>query len=203
MLKDLSNIYWFTLIFLPAPASDYIFTGFFHTNVVQNEPGDDKCQTSIGLVALLLLLRYGFFSTQQDLAPGERLQTNKSRVFSNGESLDALRRMASKLKTSIVPTCDTELFGNGWGGHVLCNYQPDVPCHFCSFGIADDYSFDTDVANKRSCQGFAADPTVNRSSILHPKIIFHYVTAKTRLEQNFHIVTSIPSLRNWLGHWLN
>lgn len=160
----------------------------------------DKRRACIGLVMVLFLLGYGLFSRQQELASSKRLEATKSRIISKDESFDALRRMATKLKTDVVPTCDIELFGIGWGGHVLCNYEPGVPCNFYSFGIADDYSFDTDVANKWGCQGFAADPTVNRSSLLHPNITFHYIAAKTRSEQNFPIVTSMPSLRKWLGH---
>lgn len=53
----------------------------------------DKRQASIGLVLFLFLLHYGLFSTQQDLAPSKRLQPSKSRIFSEGESFDALRRM--------------------------------------------------------------------------------------------------------------
>ena len=56
--------------------------------------------------------------------------------------------MATKLRTSIVASRDTELFGVGWGEHKLCHYKPEVPCNFYSFSIGDDYSFDTDVPNK-------------------------------------------------------
>lgn len=90
----------------------------------------DKRRTSIGLVVVLFLLGCGLFSRQRELAPSKRLEATKSRIISKGESFDALRRMATKLKTGIVPTCDTELFGIGWGGHALCNYEPGVPCNF-------------------------------------------------------------------------
>jgi hypothetical protein len=53
-------------------------------------------------------------------------------------------------------------------GHGLCGPPPTKPCNFFSFGINDDPSFDITLANQWGCRGFAADPTVDHPSKLHP-----------------------------------
>ena len=53
-------------------------------------------------------------------------------------------------------------------GHGLCGPPPPKPCNFFSFGINDDPSFDVTLAEQWGCRGFAADPTVDHPSKLHP-----------------------------------
>lgn len=116
------------------------------------------------------------------------------------EALQAIRRMAAKLRDGIAPQCQTKMFGSGWGGHTLCDVRPEPPCFFYSFGISNDYSFDVDLANEWGCQGFAADPTIVHPARLHPNVTFHSVGAKMREPSKFPLVTSLPALRRWLKH---
>lgn len=109
--------------------------------------------------------------------------------------------------------CDVALFGSRWGTHQLCNVTPvPVPaggCSFISFGIHRDYSFDTDLADKWNCRGFAADPTVVHESRLHPLVTFHNIAAKTlrpNLQQQQQQgaaekwwTASVPSVKRFLG----
>lgn len=51
------------------------------------------------------------------------------------------------------------------------------PCVFYSFGIADDYSFDTSLAQATGCLGFLFDPTVQKNSVLPPSNLFFGIGA--------------------------
>ena len=122
-----------------------------------------------------------------------------SKRFSMHESMQAINRMAATLDT-IVPQCGVKTFGGSWGAHELCDIAPKQPCFFYSFGISTEYSFDLDVANRWGCYGFAADPTIDHPSKLHPNITFHSIAAKMREQSMYPLVTSMPALRQWLGH---
>ena len=135
-----------------------------------------------------------------------RLSAEGSNAISNNTlptkraALDAVHRIAAQLQETVTSSCPLVRFGSEWGHHTLCNYKPAESCQFYSFGISNDYSFDTDLAQKWGCHGFAADPTVIHPSKLHPNVTFHSIGAKMRAASPFHIVTSMPALRKWLGH---
>lgn len=95
-----------------------------------------------------------------------------------------------------MPQCGVKTFG---GAHELCDIAPEQPCFVYSFGISTEYSFDLDVGNRWGCYGFAADPTIDHPSKL-PNITFHSIAAKMREQSAYPLVTSIPALRQWLGH---
>ena len=62
--------------------------------------------------------------------------------------------------------CDLATYGNGWGGHALCNLSsylpPGAPCTLISGGIGIDASFDSELAERHACAGIGLDPTVRR-----------------------------------------
>jgi hypothetical protein len=109
--------------------------------------------------------------------------------------------------------CDVELFGSQWGTHQLCKRQdvareqhPNDACAFLSFGISVDYSFDTDLAERWKCQGFAADPTIVHKSQLHDLVTFHNIAAKTlrdnqekRVAKRPWWIASVPAVKRFLG----
>jgi hypothetical protein len=102
--------------------------------------------------------------------------------------------------------CEVVLFGSQWGTHQLCNIPPPQDCSFLSFGISVDYSFDTDLAEKWHCHGFAADPTIVHKSQLHDLVTFHNIAAKTlRANQEARTakkpwwVASVPAVKRFLG----
>lgn len=78
--------------------------------------------------------------------------------------------------------CDMVEYGAGWGGHTLCdvasyaNYDR-YHCHFMSFGISHDYSFDKAVREKTNCKGLAFDPSVQYPSTLTEGVKFFEVGA--------------------------
>jgi len=78
-----------------------------------------------------------------------------------------------------VGDCELELFGKGYGGHYLCSDRrhQSQSCNFLSFGIADDYTFDTDLATNWNCRGITADPTIIHQSKIHPLVTFHNIAA--------------------------
>lgn len=97
----------------------------------------------------------------------------------------------------------------GSTGHTLCGPAPPKPCHFISFGINDDPSFDREVANSWGCRGFAGDPTVHHPSKLHELVTFHNIGATTLQDNEERLInkggqvewwsTSFPKLRYFLG----
>jgi hypothetical protein len=94
--------------------------------------------------------------------------------------------------------------GKNWGTHQLCDYPPPN-CHFISFGISSDFSFDTDLAELWNCRGFAADPTIVHKSQLHNKVTFHNIAAST-INANMEAkqskeewwTTTVPALKRFL-----
>lgn len=103
--------------------------------------------------------------------------------------------------------CQVELFGSEWGAHQLCHEEtPPANCTFLSFGINIDYTFDTQLADRWNCRGFAADPTVVHKSQLHDLVTFHNIAAKTltlnkeaRDSKRPWWVASIPSVKRFLN----
>lgn len=118
--------------------------------------------------------------------------------------LQSLRSFSQQIEAGVAPSinCDVTKFGDGWGAHILCNRAPapDQPCNFYSFGISTDYSFDTDLATRWNCTGFAADPTIVHPSLLHSQVTFHSVAAKMLTPSQFTVTSSMPALKKWLGH---
>mmetsp|Transcript_20278 Transcript_20278/g.28894 ORF Transcript_20278/g.28894 Transcript_20278/m.28894 type:complete len:304 (+) Transcript_20278:99-1010(+) len=107
-------------------------------------------------------------------------------------------------------TCTIRDFGIGWGGKQLCDFpstaEGDPPCAFISFGIENDYSFDTDLATKKNCRGFSADPSVVHLSQLNTSLVtFHNIGANL-LHKNTQQkksdtewwTTSVPTLKKFL-----
>jgi hypothetical protein len=109
--------------------------------------------------------------------------------------------------------CNFTQFGRGQGAKLLCDFPSTTAatssssCKFISFGINDEYSFDADLALRKNCKGFAADPTVVHPSQLQtPLVTFHNIGAKLLRgnEEQMHAntdwwSTSIPSLRKFLN----
>lgn len=121
-------------------------------------------------------------------------------------SLASLDRLGAKILAGqdLTSRCGARIFGSGWGHHLLCTHPMQVTeCFFYSFGISRDYSFDIDMANSTRCIGFAADPTVTHPSKLHPRVFFTQMAATAYDPEDtaqFPLRTSVPALRNLLGH---
>lgn len=115
-----------------------------------------------------------------------------------------LRRHAQLVNSfSGRPHCPLVQAGKGWGSHKLCNTPPTHPCVFYSFGISNDYSFDTFMDSEWHCTGIACDPTITHPSKLGNNVYFLNAGAKMLSDadnQQFAMVTSMPNLRRWLGH---
>jgi len=72
---------------------------------------------------------------------------------------------------------------------------------FLSFGIANDYSFDTDLANKATCSGLALDPTIKHNSMLNDRVWFLCMGATTLEDPPAGwMVTSVPGILKF-AHW--
>jgi len=103
--------------------------------------------------------------------------------------LEALKNMASHhlsefgremLATQHSKRCKIVGMGVAYGEHSLCaELKPRGPCTFYSYGIQQDYTFDTAMADDWGCKGVALDPSVTHPSKLHRKVTFHNIAART------------------------
>lgn len=132
---------------------------------------------------------------------------NSSRTVFDS-SLDFLDNLAERLASGkdYTSECNGADFGKRWGDHRLCAVEPlSKPCHFYSFGINEDFSFDQELANRSGCYGFAADPTVIHPAVLpgtNNLVTFHYLAAKSYHDKDnskWMAVTSVPALRKVSG----
>lgn len=93
-------------------------------------------------------------------------------------------------------------YGNEGGIHELCEIaRPTGSCAFYSFGIEQNWSFDTDLRNKTGCLGYGFDPTVTHPSQLEEGILFFQLGAMSLdPPPKGWTVISVPSVRRWLRH---
>lgn len=113
-----------------------------------------------------------------------------------------------KLSSVKQGTCEFDK-GIGSTGHTICGPKPEGPCHFISFGINDDPSWDREMATQWGCRGYAGDPTVHHPSKLHDKVTFHNIGATVLQDNEERLInkggaeewwmTSFPKLRYFLG----
>jgi len=155
----------------------------------------------IGVICLLFLVA----ALTRGTSPHVQQQPTGSKVphirhITNEEAYDALKRLAKAMVTGEgTNTCPFKEYGVGWGAHSLCELKPSSNCKFVSFGIANDYSFDTDLATNAMCKGLALDPTVNHPAKLHSNVWFLAVGATSlKAPPESWIVTSVPSLLKWV-----
>lgn len=127
----------------------------------------------------------GYDSGTKNLSPQQMLWSN---FKTKEEQEEGIRRVLPAIQwlNRVMPQqenakykrnggCPVVTMGKDWGAHDICdipNSTKEDPCNFISFGISRDYSFDTDMAEKRQCRGFAADPTVDHGSKLHDLVSF-------------------------------
>lgn len=81
------------------------------------------------------------------------------------------------------------------------SHRPADPrgCHFMSFGISTDYSFDAQLGKPPySCKGYAFDPTSDHPTNLTDNVIFLKTGAHSPImEKSWHTV-SVPDFRKFL-----
>ncbi len=98
--------------------------------------------------------------------------------------------------------CNPISFGTKYGSHMLCpHFQADhFPCHFLSFGIQRDYSFDKALYEYKQCTGIGLDPTVDHPMKLTPGVIFMKAGANSPSVDKSWTTWSVAELRKWYGH---
>lgn len=123
-------------------------------------------------------------------------------LFSHNDSFNALQEFAATLNNykNASHKCHLKEFGSGWGMHYLCDHDIRDKCHFLSFGINSDYSFDESLARDKNCSGIALDPTVDHPMKLTEGVIFLKAGANSPGNQSSWVSWSVPHLRKWLGH---
>lgn len=99
----------------------------------------------------------------------------------------------------IEPPCTPVGFGTSWGKHALCARRYSKPCSFFSFGISTDWSFDTELAAKTGCSGYALDPSISHPTNLAPGVMFLQVAARSLENGTWPVVTTLPRLSYWLN----
>jgi hypothetical protein len=138
------------------------------------------------------------------LASGYRGQSAKSYTFSNEDDMLALKQVLQDIQNlpSKQRICNYRDFGEIYGAHKLCPYfeNEHFPCHFISFGIEQDYSFDAQLSKQYNCSGIALDPTVNHPHQLLPGVKFLKVGANSPHPSIAGPFLSVPMLRRIIGH---
>ena len=108
------------------------------------------------------------------------------------------------LATQHSKRCKIVGMGVAYGEHSLCaELKPRGPCTFYSYGIQQDYTFDTAMADDWGCKGVALDPSVTHPSKLHRKVTFHNIAARTMdatEDSQWDLVTTVPGLKKFLRH---
>jgi len=132
-----------------------------------------------------------------------------------GTLLGKKRRMApvtqsfEKYHTNCSDGKRPTVYGAG-GEHMVCGPIPSKEgedCHFLSYGIRDDPSFDIQFSKATNCRGFAGDPSIVHPSKLSPTVTFHNVGLKLlrpnveqkRDPEDDWILASLPQTRQYLG----
>lgn len=86
--------------------------------------------------------------------------------------LGALKQLYSDVVSLNTTTkvCEPLKVGQNDGFHMLCHHFPmeSFPCHFISFGIEFDYTFDKSLHELKNCSGIALDPTVSHPIKMTP-----------------------------------
>ena len=136
---------------------------------------------------------------QQHVGGFQTLETLKSRASHHLAEFG--REM---LATQHSKRCKIAGMGVAYGKHSLCaELKPRGPCTFYSYGIQQDYTFDTAMADDWGCKGVALDPSVTHPSKLHQKVTFHNIAARTMdatEDAQWDLVTTVPGLKKFLGH---
>ena len=87
--------------------------------------------------------------------------------------------------------------------HHLPHSSLDNLCYFLSFGVANDYSFETSLHNLKNCSGISLDPSVDHPIHITPGVIFLKTGANTLFPlPNGWTSWSVPAFRKWYGHYL-
>lgn len=122
-------------------------------------------------------------------------------------SADALRKLGDRTRSVIRPTCAVIEVGSGSGKHMMCDFVGKGVRHarenkaldaaptcqtWLSFGIAGDYSFDTQLrAHCPWCTGHLFDPSMTYPSRIQNGVFFY----KLGLSSKDH---GLANHRNWV-----
>lgn len=129
---------------------------------------------------------------------------SRSHKFSTRDDLTAITQFMEDLKFLSMrkKPCTAVDFGELYGAHKLCPLFESVHfhCHFLSFGIEKDYSFDVALHKKMNCTGIAFDPTVALPEDLAPGITFYKQGANSPQRMPNATYISVPKFRLEYGH---
>jgi len=207
MLTTLSKSYWFGVVIII----------FLNVSQASHLRGDENLprEKDRGLLSLLALPDPKSVVLKQEQYLWHLMSPSRQ-TDALAEVMQYMKAHADKLNTpgprdKKLGKCNLAPFGSGYGGKFLCEFpsalEGESSCNFISFGIAHDFSFDVDLATKKKCRGFAADPTVIHPSHLEtPFVTFHNIGAKTLHENSQQKgnlgpewwLTSVPALKRFL-----
>lgn len=163
------------------------------------------CSIHISLLSVITLLGVALFviyprhTLQQPVSFAAARKPTALHV-SEEQALLALRAIGERVHNvdSNASSCQVQTYGKGWGGHNLCELPRPVlkSCRFWSFGVSNDYSFDTGLS-EAGCSGFAFDPSVTYPSQLTDRVIFVQLAANMLTEDEKlpeYTYASLPKL---------
>jgi len=120
-------------------------------------------------------------------------------------SRNGLKRVVDTLRVGkFFPKTSLVSMGKGWGEHMLVAMPPTSNCVFVSYGISNDWSFDSDVSKKWNCMGFLFDPTVNHPAVLKPGNLYFRKLGAPMVDPSPFETISPVKFKADLGYdWLN
>ena len=148
----------------------------------------------------------------------ERMEHFSNTKWTVAQSIEIIKRFGKEIRTrgpgygTIHNRCSVKLVGKSKAGdisgaHTVCDYRNIIQrkgsCLFYSFGIADNYDFDIELADEWKCQGLAFDPSIEHNSKLHANVTFHMIAVKTLsddIDHQWQLVSTVPKLQNCFGH---
>lgn len=143
---------------------------------------------------------------------GHSSQLN-SHTLNNADDLKALKEFQQEIdsltSSSKQDFCEVKEVGSNNGVHTICLYKQEYqniiqkhyqnPCFFFSFGVFNDYSFDSEMDEKYHCRGVAFDPTVSFPMNLTQNVIFWKAGAHSPRVHRKWSVFSVPRVRTFFN----
>ena len=120
--------------------------------------------------------------------------------FSDGcrnASAAALTHLGTQISRRPSPSCTLIATGKYGGNHMLCDVDHNNQCcTWLSFGIANDYSFDTQFHDHHpSCSGHLFDPSVSYPAQMTSRMFFYKMGLRSvRVGDPRWVLASLPAV---------
>jgi len=113
----------------------------------------------------------------------------------------AIQRIGKIIREQSFPPMKIMEVGVGYGQHNLVDWgKLHRTCIFYSFGIENDYTFDTDLNQKKNCKGYLFDPTVSHVAKFPGEMLFFHL-GHSMLDKPIDCFSDRRRVCNNLAEW--